>query len=132
MVGATYTDVTARILSLRVLMAIVFVGGVLLLINALAWQRLQLIVGVLGLWIGAAIVVGLLYPSLVQRFQVVPNELEREEPYILRNIEMTRLGFALDRIEEQDYPLADVGILNAPLVDGNQETLDNIRLSRTS
>ena len=126
--GATYTDVTARILSLRVLMAIVFVGGVVLLINALAWQRLQLIVGVLGLWIGAAIVVGLLYPSLVQRFQVVPNELEREEPYIVRNIEMTRLGFALDRIEEQDYPLAEVGVLNAPLVEGNRDTLDNIRL----
>ena len=127
-VGATYTDVTARVLSLRVLMAIVFVGGVLLLINALAWQRLQLIVGVLGLWIGAAIVIGLLYPSMVQRFQVVPNELEREEPYIIRNIEMTRHAFALNRIEEQDYPLAEVGVLNAPLVEGNQETLDNIRL----
>ena len=37
-----------------------------------------------------------LYPSLVQRFRVEPNELERETPWIEHNLRFTRLGFGLD------------------------------------
>ena len=59
---------------------------------------------------GAALAVGALvlaevYPSVVQRFQVQPNELERETRYIEDALEFTNWGFGLDRIQRErlDY-----------------------------
>ena len=46
------------------------------------------------------------YPETVQRIQVQPNELEKEREYIQRNIDMTRRAFALDSIEEKQFPAA--------------------------
>jgi len=44
-----------------------------------------------------------IYPAVVQRFQVEPNELERETPYIEHNIAFTRAGFGLDRLVRRDF-----------------------------
>ena len=103
--GAAFTDLNARLPALYILIGVGTVIGILLLANA--WFRSpRIIVGGVGLWIAVAVVVGALYPALVQRFQVAPNELDREREYIPRNIEFTRQGFALDRIVEEDYQLA--------------------------
>ena len=126
--GASYTDVHARIIGLRALMAIVAISGVVLLVNAFLWHRLQMIVGVIVLWIASAVLVGVLYPNVVQRLQVVPNELERETPYIVRNIDMTRYAFGLNHVEDQLYPLSTEATLSPEMVRSNPETLDNIRL----
>jgi hypothetical protein len=89
------------------------------------------------LWIAAAIAVGAIYPSLVQRFQVAPNELEKERTYIPRNLEYTRQGFALDRIVEEDYDLATIDTgdqagelapITAETIASNPGTIDNVRL----
>lgn len=127
-VGASYTDVTAGLLSLRVLIGTMVIGGLLFLLNGLIWRRLRLVVGVLGLWVIIAVGLGGLYPALIQRVQVNPNELRRETPYIERNIEFTRAAFALDRIAEEDYPLAAEGEVTLPLVNANLDTVNNIRL----
>ena len=91
----------------------------------------------MGLWIAVAIVVGAVYPALVQRFQVAPNELDREREFIPRNLEFTRMGFALDRIVEEDYPLATIATgesagelapINAETVAANPGTIENLRL----
>ena len=47
------------------------------------------------------------YPGLVQRFRVEPNELQLERPYLAAEIEATRNAFGLDRINRVTYPLAD-------------------------
>lgn len=126
--GASYTDVHARIIGLRALMAIVVISGVVLLANAFLWHRLQMIVGVVVLWIASAVLVGVLYPNVVQRLQVIPNELERETPYIVRNIDMTRYAFGLNHVEDELYPLSTEATLSPEMVQSNPETLDNIRL----
>ena len=46
-----------------------------------------------------------LYPELVQRFQVEPNELDRETPYIEANLEFTRMGFGLDELRDEGVRL---------------------------
>jgi uncharacterized membrane protein (UPF0182 family) len=51
----------------------------------------------------AGLVIGQLYPGLVQRFQVEPNELDRETPYIQHNLAFTRLGFDIDGLERRDF-----------------------------
>ena len=62
----------------------------------------------------------------MQRFVVAPNEQAREAPYILHNIEATRQGFALDRIEERELT-GDAELTRAD-IERNRETLDNVRL----
>ncbi|MFH1560451.1 MAG: UPF0182 family protein [Chloroflexota bacterium] len=134
--GAAYTDLNARLPALRILMVVGSIMGLLLLANAY-FRSPRIILGGLGLWVAAAIIVGAVYPSLVQRFQVTPNELDKERTYIPRNIEFTRQGFALDRIVEEDYNLATIATgplagqlapLTAEAVAANPETIDNIRL----
>ena len=55
---------------------------------------------------GAVLAVGSLavvqvYPSVIQRFRVQPNELDRETPYIEYSVEFTRAGFGLDRMKRE-------------------------------
>jgi uncharacterized membrane protein (UPF0182 family) len=66
------------------------------------------------------------YPTVVQRFQVAPQELQREEPYIQRNIEATRNAFKLDSIELSDFAAAPD--LTRDELRTNKTTVDNIRV----
>ena len=79
-----------------------------------------------GLWLVGALLAGLLWPSLVQRFSVQPNELERERPYIERSIAWTREGFDLARVSERTYDVADDRL--AADIAANPATISNIRL----
>ncbi|HSK30696.1 MAG TPA: UPF0182 family protein [Candidatus Limnocylindria bacterium] len=67
-----------------------------------------------------------LYPTLLQRFRVAPNEIEAERPFLQRNIEFTRLAFGLDKVESQEFPAEEN--LTAEDLRRNQSTIDNIRL----
>ena len=49
---------------------------------------------------GVAILGGVVYPGVIQRYQVSPNEIVTERPYIDFNI-YTRLAYGLDNIEER-------------------------------
>ena len=56
-----------------------------------------------GLWLAATLILGGLYPSLLQRYAVEPNEIERERPYIDYNIDFTRLAFDLEKIDIRPF-----------------------------
>ncbi len=72
-------------------------------------------------------VVGLgVYPALLQRFRVTPNELAAERPFIGHNIRMTRQAYGLDRIVEQEFPADET--LDARALERNAATIKNIRL----
>jgi uncharacterized membrane protein (UPF0182 family) len=75
----------------------------------------------MGVSVGGSLVAG-----TMQRFVIAPNEQARETPYILHNIEATRQGFALDRIEERELS-GDAELTRAD-IERNRETLDNVRL----
>ena len=62
----------------------------------------------------------------VQRLVVQPNELDREQPYIKRSIELTRSAFDLNEIEA--YTFNPEGQLTAAAIAENDLTIDNIRL----
>ena len=65
-------------------------------------------------------------PLLVQRYLVAPSELEKEEPYIARNIKFTRQAYGLDRFDERDFPA--IQDLTAASVEQNTATMRNLRL----
>jgi uncharacterized protein len=62
----------------------------------------------------------------VSGFVVKPNQLVRERPYIVHNIEFTRRAFDLARVEERAFP-AEPGVAAVDLAN-NSDTIDNIRL----
>ena len=127
--GTAYADVNARLPALLLLTVIALISGAIMLF-ALRVQNLQqslrLILAAFGLWVCAALAAGLLWPALTQRLAVSPSELQRERPYIERNIEWTRLGFDLERIDVRPYDVHEETL--AADVAANPETMQNIRL----
>lgn len=100
--GASYTDVNATIPGRQILAVIAAVVAVLFLITAILGRwRLPLIGAVL--LIVSSLLIGSLYPWVVQRFQVDPSARTLEAEYIQRNIDLTRAAFGVDDIEEIPY-----------------------------
>ncbi len=123
--GASYTDVKAQVPALNLLILISLVAAVILLVN-LRFRGWTLPVVALGLWLFTSIVVGGIYPQLVQRFRVVPDEINKEEEYVAHNIEFTRAAYGLTDVEAQ--PFAASADLESADLEANRSTIDNIRL----
>src|SRR5207253_5504882 len=98
--GASYTDIHASLPALGVLAVMSGVAAVACLAQIARPGLRLLAVGLIAL--GLVWVIGLgIYPALLQRFSVTPNELVAERPFIEHNIRMTRQAYGLDRIEER-------------------------------
>ena len=123
--GAAYTDIYASLPALGVLAVLAAVAAALCLAQT-ARAGLRLVAG--GLILLALVwVFGLgVYPALLQRFSVTPNELVAERPFIGHNIRMTRQAYGLDRIEERSFPADEA--LDARALERNATTVENIRL----
>ena len=123
--GASYVDMHAKLPAQWILLAIVLICIVAFLISILRRNFRWALYGIGG-WLVAAIIIGGIFPSLIRRFQVQPNELALETPYIEYNIEFTREAFGLERVEEQPFPGEDTPTLND--IAQNEVTINNIRL----
>ena len=123
--GAAYADVNARMPALLIMTIIAFAAGLLMLANTYFSGR-RLLIGAFALWFVANIVLGTLWPNLIQQFTVNPNEFVREEQYIERNIQFTRSAYGLDRVSEEFYP-AETEV-NTEVIQRNPQTINNIRL----
>jgi uncharacterized membrane protein (UPF0182 family) len=123
--GASYTDIYASRPALDVLTVLAAVAAALCLAQT-ARAGFRLVAGGLIL-LTLVWVVGLgVYPALLQRFSVTPNELVAERPFIGHNIRMTRQAYGLDRIEERSFPADEA--LDARALERNATTVENIRL----
>jgi len=123
--GASYTDINAQLPALRMLTIIAIFVAILFLVN-IRVRGWALPAVALGLMVLASIVVGGLYPAAIQRFRVDPQELQRERPFIERNIEFTRRAFGLDKVEVRPFPAAPR--VSAAEIETNQDTIDDIRV----
>ncbi len=123
--GASYTDVHAQLPALQILIAVAIGVGIALLVN-ISYQGWRLPLIALGVWVAAGVVVGVVYPALVQQFVVRPNEVSLEAPYIKRNIRYTRMGFGLGDVIGR--PFAATEDLTAKDVVADRATLQNVRL----
>ena len=123
--AATYTDIHAQVPAYAILTVVALAAAVLLLLN-IWFKTLWAIALAGGAWIGISILVGGVYPGIVQRLNVEPNELALERPYIGQNIAATHAAFGLDAIDVK--PFTGEQPLTRQLITANQATLDNIRL----
>src|SRR5213594_3498239 len=123
--GAAYSDIYASLPVLGALAVFAALCGVACLAQ-IARPGLRLVAGGL-IALTLVWVLGLgVYPALLQRFRVTPNELAAERPFIAHNIRMTRQAYGLDRIVEREFPADET--LDARSLERNAATVKNIRL----
>lgn len=100
--GALYSDINATMPAYIILAVIsVLVAGLFLFAAFRGTWKLP-VAGV-AVTIVAGLVIGGLYPSLVQQFKVTPNARISEQPYIQRNIDATLSAYGLSDVEFQTY-----------------------------
>ncbi|MFD7992412.1 UPF0182 family membrane protein [Streptomyces mexicanus] len=100
--GLRYVDANAYLPAKTILFCIAVICA--LLFFATLWRRTwQLPVIGFGLMVLSAILIGGLYPAIVQKFQVQPNEQAKEAPYVAKNIEATRAAYGIDDAKVTDY-----------------------------
>jgi uncharacterized membrane protein (UPF0182 family) len=125
--GITYTDDHAVLPAKNILMAIAVICAVLFFANVLRRTWLLPSVG-LALLALSAILLGMIWPGIVQQFQVEPTEADKEAAYIEANIDATRAAYDLEDVKVEEFTsdvsaeTAQLGVLSAqtsaiPLVD---------------
>ncbi|MBL0176203.1 MAG: UPF0182 family protein [Ignavibacteria bacterium] len=123
--GAGYTDTMAQIPAAWIMMVVTLFAG-LAIAQGLFVGAYKRIAKAFGGFVVAAVVVGALYPVLMQKFIVNPNEQSKELPYIRNNIAFTRQAYDIDRIEERSInPKND---LTASDIEADSATIRNIML----
>jgi uncharacterized membrane protein (UPF0182 family) len=123
--GAGFTEVNATIPARAIMAGIAVLVALLFLITAIIGRWRLAVVGT-ALYIISGLVLGLGYPSLIQRFQVNPSARTLEAEFIDRNIQATRDAYGLSNVVEIAYEAStdtSAGALRA-----DAETTANIRI----
>ncbi len=100
--GASYTDVNAVLPAKTVLAVIAVICAALFFAGALRRNAMLPAVG-FGLLVLSAVIIGGVYPAIVQQFVVKPNELAKEGPYLTREIGATRQAYGLSKVQVMPY-----------------------------
>ena len=123
--GASFADMHAKLPAQWILLVVVIICMGVFVASVLRRNYRWALYGIGG-WVVAAIIVGAIFPALIQRFQVEPSELAREKPYIEYNIQSTREAFALSHVKEEAFPAEKSP--SAQDIAQNEATINNIRL----
>src|SRR6266550_607971 len=105
LVGASFADLHAQLTGLR-----------------LARNTLLAV----GLYLGVSLLGVALYPTIVQKLIVAPNELVKETPQLAYHIAATRRAWGLDSVVTRDLT-GEAGLTERD-IRANRPTIDNIRL----
>ncbi len=123
--GAGYTDTHAQLQALQLLIAIAVIAAALFVWNIFRRGWVLPVIAV-GLWALISLIAGTIYPAIVQKFRVDPNEYAKEAPYISRNIAATRAAWNLDKVTTKNF--AYNPDLDTTAINDNRQTIDNARL----
>jgi uncharacterized membrane protein (UPF0182 family) len=110
---------------LNILIFVAVAAAILVIINIFKSGN-HLIVLAVGLYTLVSVLGGWVYPALLQKFVIAPNELIKETPFIKHNIEATQKAYALDKIEERN--LTGESVLTMADINNNRSTIKNVRL----
>ena len=123
--GPGYTLATTQIWAIYALIITYILGGAAFIVYAFRpnWRipAAAVLVIVLITVIGRGI-----YPSFIQTYKVVPNEVVLERPYLEHNIKYTRIAYGIDSVEEQEFAAEES--LTRQDLRRNELTIKNIRL----
>ena len=121
--GMDYTADNAILPAKNILLGIAVICAILFFVNV--WRRTWLLPSVgLALLAVSAILLGLIWPGIVQQFQVKPSEADKEAPYIQANIDATLAAYDIGTDKVEVEPFAAATINEPPLTAGRQDLLD--------
>ncbi len=123
--GAAFTDVNAELPALYLLIG-VSVIAIGLVLASIRRSGFLLPGAAVGLLVVASIILQGAYPAVIQRVQVDPQELAREQEFIQRNLDATRAAYGIDEVDR--VPFSIQNDLDLDDVDDNDITFLNVRL----
>jgi uncharacterized protein len=107
--GVSYTDAHAVMPAKNILLIISLICAALFFANVVLRTWMLPAIGG-GLLLLSAILIGGIYPAIVQQFQVRPSEPDKEGPYIAKNIIATREAYDVADVQVDDYAaVTDIG-----------------------
>lgn len=100
--GMGYTDENAVLPAKNILIGIAVICAVLFFLNV--WRRTWMLPTVgLGLLVLSSILLGILWPTIMERFQVSPTQADKEAPYIERHLTATKEAYGIDNVEIEQF-----------------------------
>jgi uncharacterized protein len=126
LVGASFSDLHARLLGLRLAGLAALAGGALVLWGTRTQRLARATLLALGVYLGVSLLGVVLYPRIVQQLVVAPNELVKETPQLAFHIAATRRAWGLDSVVTRD--LTGETALTPRDIEANQATILNVRL----
>jgi uncharacterized membrane protein (UPF0182 family) len=125
--GASYTDINAVLPAKLILMLIAAICAIGFIVGAFT-RSIKLPAIALGLLVLSSVLIGGVWPLVLQQVVVNPNGINREPEYIARNIDATRTAYQIrdDQINYIDYPGVLAGDPRDIITD--TDTLPNARL----
>ncbi|HKJ41671.1 MAG TPA: UPF0182 family protein [Sunxiuqinia sp.] len=123
--GPSYADVHAQIPAYWIIFILSIVITLLLFLSPV-FRKKKIILYAVGAWLLVLIGFVWIYPSLIEQYIVKPNELQKETPYILNNIKLTREAYGLNKIKVKPFPVDEK--ITYKDIQENRNTVENIRL----
>ena len=123
--GLRYVDANAFLPAKTILFFVAVICAVLFFLTPVRRTWAPALIG-FGLMALSAVLIGGVYPAIVQQFQVKPNEQAKETPYIQKNIDATRQAYGIADSQTQQYtPQATT---STDALKSDAQTIADIRL----
>ncbi len=126
LLGASYTDLHARLPGLRISAVVALLAAGLVMLGGIRRQLPRYAILAVAAYLGVSVLSRGLYPAVIQKFVVAPTELTRETPYLRHHINATRQAWGLDSVEIRE--LSAEATLSLADIRANAATIENVRL----
>ncbi|MFD8598795.1 UPF0182 family protein [Kitasatospora sp. NPDC059646] len=123
--GLRYVDANAFLPAKTILFFVAIICAALFFLTPIRRTWAPALIG-FGLMALSAVLVGGLYPAIVQQFQVKPNEQAKETPYIQKNIDATRQAYGIADADVTQYKPIDA--TKPEKLQQDAQTISDIRL----
>jgi len=124
--GASYANLHGTIIGLKLAGLAALVGAALVVAGARSKRLGRNALLAVAIYFGVSLLGVVVYPAVVQRLIVAPNELNKETPQLRYHIDATRRAWGLDRVLVRD--LSGEAALTERDIQANRTTIDNVRL----
>ena len=124
--GASFADLHGRLIGLRIAGVAAILGTVLVLAALRSKRPGRTALLAVASYFGVSLLGVVVYPAIVQKVVVAPNELSKETPQLRRHIDATRRAWGLDRVLVRE--LSGEARLTERDIQANRPTIDNVRL----
>ncbi|MGQ0642099.1 MAG: UPF0182 family membrane protein [Gemmatimonadaceae bacterium] len=125
-VGASFTDVKARLPGMYLSIVAALVAAGLVVFGIVRRKRFRFFAASVGLYLAVSVVGRALIPAAVQRLIVAPTELTKELPYLANHIDATRRAWGIDSVTVRD--VRGEASLTTAILRGHSATIENVRL----